>query len=68
MSAVVGFLRFCYDFLVGDAWEVAAGVIVGLVLTWAVVRAGGEAFAWIVLPVVVAIALGGSLYWEARRR
>ncbi len=28
---VIGFFRFWYDFIVGDAWEIAAGVAVVLV-------------------------------------
>ena len=32
MKYVTGFLYFWYDFLVGDAWEVAAGVVIALVV------------------------------------
>jgi hypothetical protein len=39
MGLVVGFLRFCYDFLIGDCWQIAAGVAVVLVLGAAVTRA-----------------------------
>ena len=67
MNAVLGFLQFWYDFIVGDAWEVAAGVIVGLVLTWAIQHSGGETVAWLVLPVAVIVALGGSLLLQVRR-
>jgi hypothetical protein len=30
----MGFLRFWYDFIIGDAWEVAVGVVVTLALSW----------------------------------
>ena len=30
MSLVRGFLYFWYDFLVGDAWDIALGVVVAL--------------------------------------
>jgi hypothetical protein len=30
MRYVLGFLRFWYDFIVGDCWQVAAGVVVVL--------------------------------------
>jgi hypothetical protein len=34
------FGRFLYDFLVGDAWELAAGPIIALLVAWALVQAG----------------------------
>jgi hypothetical protein len=70
MGLIRGFFRFLYDFLVGDAWEIAAGIVLVLVLGALALRAavvpedalpplvGGG----IVLVVVV------SLLWEARRR
>jgi hypothetical protein len=53
------FLAFCYDFVVGDDWRLALGVVVGLGATWALSRAGGPA--WIVLPLAVPVVLGLSL-------
>ncbi len=32
MRAIKAFFAFWYDFIVGDAWEVAAGVLIALVL------------------------------------
>ncbi|MHB8576787.1 MAG: hypothetical protein ACYDCQ_15810 [Dehalococcoidia bacterium] len=32
MHYIVAFLRFWYDFLVGDDWKIAVGVVVALVL------------------------------------
>ena len=70
MRFLVGFLRFWYDFIVGDAWEIGAGVVAvlgigaGLLHTDAVDRA--------VIPLVVALGVGlvlaGSLLAEVRRR
>ena len=37
MSLVVRFLKFWYDFLIGDCWQIAAGVVVALVLVAVVV-------------------------------
>jgi hypothetical protein len=34
------FLRFLYDFLVGDAWELFVGPILALVVAWVVLQAG----------------------------
>lgn len=30
MKYVLGFLRFWYDFVIGDCWQIAAGVVVVL--------------------------------------
>jgi hypothetical protein len=54
MSRIAAFGRFWWDFVVGDDWVAAAGVIVGLALT-AVLAA------WWVLPVAVAIVLTMSV-------
>jgi hypothetical protein len=59
MSRIVAFGRFWWDFVVGDDWVAAAGVIVGLAL--AAVLA-----AWWVLPIAVAIVLTMSVLREAR--
>jgi hypothetical protein len=53
------FLRFWYDFVVGDDWRVAVAVIVALALT--------SFPAWPILPAAVAIILPVSL-WRAVRR
>ena len=51
MKYVNQFGRFLYDFLVGDAWELFAGPIIGLVAVWLLVQAG--------LPSVIA---GAALF------
>jgi hypothetical protein len=60
MSHVVAFGRFWWNFVVGDDWVAAAGVIAGLALTAALA-------AWWVLPIAVAIVLTVSLMRETRR-
>ena len=42
-------------------------MVAALALTWALARGAGPV-AWPVLPLAVATALAGSLYWQARRR
>lgn len=64
MSAVLGFLRFWYDFVVGDDWRVAAAVVAALALT---VVLAGQGFAWIILPLVVLAFLSLSVWRVARR-
>jgi hypothetical protein len=60
MSRVAAFGRFWWDFVVGDDWVAAAGVIAGLALAAALA-------AWWVLPIAVAIVLTMSLLRAARR-
>ena len=59
MSFVVKFLRFWYEFIVGDDWRIAAGVAVALGVT-AVLTDRGLA-AWWVMPTAVIVILFGSL-------
>ena len=54
MSHIVAFGRFWWDFVVGDDWVAAAGVLAGLALT----AATG---AWWILPVVVPLVLAVTL-------
>jgi hypothetical protein len=70
MRYVRGFFRFLYDFIVGDAWEIAAGIVAVLVVGVLALRSGA------VTPDVLPVVMGGaivlvvalSLLWEARRR
>jgi hypothetical protein len=54
--------RAVWDFVVGDDWRTALGVVVGLGMTALVAQT--TVAAWWVLPVVVGILLGRSL-WRA---
>jgi hypothetical protein len=54
------FGRFWYDFIVGDDWTVAAGVIVALAVTALLAHNGiGD---WWLMPPAVAALLGFSLW------
>ena len=66
MSYVRAFGRFWWDFIVGDDWVVAAAVGLGLVLTGILTGLGVDA--WWLLPLVVALALAGSLRRATRVR
>jgi hypothetical protein len=59
------FLRFWWDFVVGDDWRAAAGVVVALAATAAIVAAGVDA--WWLMPVAVALVLYISLRTEAKK-
>ena len=54
MRFVVAFGRFWYDFVVGDDWRIAAGVV-GVLAVGAVVLAIGRGGPW--LPAAIAVAL-----------
>jgi hypothetical protein len=62
MKRVKAFGAFWYDFIVGDDWRVAVGVVAALAITYGIATAGIAA--WWVLPATVAILLPMSL-WRA---
>jgi hypothetical protein len=64
MTVVKGFLRFWYDFVVGDDWTIAVAVVLTVGITALVSHHGWNA--WPLLPACVAGALGASL-WRALR-
>ena len=64
MKYVTGFFVFWYDFIIGDDWRMAAGVVVALGAAAALAH-GGIA-AWWVVPAVVAGLLSFSL-WRVSR-
>ena len=53
------FGAFWYDFVIGDDWVVAAGVVAGLLGTWGLHRAGVTA--WWLLPLLLVVLLPVSL-------
>jgi hypothetical protein len=55
------FARFWYDFIVGDDWVVAAGVVVLLVVSGVLARANMHTSAWVLMPVGVVVVLAISL-------
>jgi hypothetical protein len=62
MTRVEALLRFLWDFVIGDDWRIAVGVVVAIGVTALV--AGTSAAAWWILPVAVAGLLGVSV-WRA---
>ena len=56
----MAFLRFLWDFVVGDDWRIALGVAIGLGIT--AVLADNAVTAWWLLPVVVAVMLSMSVW------
>jgi hypothetical protein len=64
MRAVLAFARFWYDFIVGDDWTIAAGVVVALAVTALVAHV--HVPAWWPLPLAVTGLLALSLVRGAR--
>ena len=55
MRFLILFLRFWYDFIVGDCWQIAAGVALLLIAGIALMR-------WSVVPAeVLPLLLGGAI-------
>jgi hypothetical protein len=61
-SRVRAFAAFLWDFVVGDDWRTAAGVVVALAAT--AVAAGSGLAAWWIMPVATVGLLAVSL-WRA---
>ena len=59
------FLAFWYDFVVGDDWRVAVGVVVALAAIYGVSRT--SVAAWWIAPVAVVVLLSWSLLRVVRR-
>lgn len=67
MNALRRFAAFWYEFIVGDDWRLALGVVAGLGLT-ALLAHVGRVSAWWALPIVVIGMLTVSLRVATRRR
>lgn len=65
MSYVVAFVRFWYEFIVGDDWVVAVGIVAAIALTALI--AHHDIAAWWLMPVAVVALLAGSLLRAVRR-
>jgi hypothetical protein len=63
VSYVRAFIRFWWDFIVGDDPRAAAGLGASLFLTWLLVHNGINA--WWLLPLAVVVVLVASVRREA---
>lgn len=64
MRFIVGFFAFWYDFIVGDDWTVAAGIVAALIV--AALLAGANLPLWWWMPLIVAAILAWSLLRATR--
>ena len=67
IGTIRAFGAFWYDFIVGDDWVVALGVLLALAITYAVSRLTDAPVWWIVV-VAVAILLPLSVFRATCRR
>jgi hypothetical protein len=65
MRYVRQFGLFCLDFVVGDDWRLAVGVVASIGIVLVVARHGRNA--WWLLPLLVVAALSVSVVQVARR-
>jgi hypothetical protein len=65
MRWIKGFARFWYDFIIGDDWTVAVGVVIALALTALLAHLGVAA--WWLMPLAVVGMLTLSLWRVAGR-
>jgi len=63
-SRLKAFGAFWYDFVIGDDWTVAAGIVIALIITGVV--ATSPTPAWWIVPTAIAVLLPLSL-WRATR-
>jgi len=63
-ARVKAFAAFWYDFVVGDDWRVALGVVAALTITYGVSHT--TTTVWWILPLAVVLLLPFSL-WRATR-
>jgi hypothetical protein len=60
------FAHFWSDFVIGDDWWIAVGVVIALAVTYAVARGGVTS--WWIMPVAIGVVLPVSLWRAIRRR
>jgi hypothetical protein len=65
-NRIKAFFAFLYDFVIGDDWRIAAGVVAGLAVTYAVSQTSVPP--WWILPVLLVALLPASLWIATRRR
>jgi len=70
LGIIAGFFRFWYDFIVGDSWEIAAGVAVSLVACIVLLRHAlvPEQHLPLLLAAGLTAVLVGSVVAELRRK
>ncbi len=65
VAGITSFGMFWYDFIVGDDWRVAFGVVAAMLVT--ALTAAGFAANWLILPIVVAGLIGMTVNSAAKK-
>ncbi len=65
VARLKAFAQFWYDFIIGDDWRVALGVVLALALTYWLSHSTSAPTAWLV-PVVVLVLLPVSIHRATR--
>jgi len=66
VSRLKQFGQFWYDFIIGDDWRIALGVVAAVAVT--VLAAHNDLHLWWLLPLSVAVLLGVSVTSASRPR
>ena len=66
MKGLIKFGKFWYDFIIGDDWRIAVGVVITISLVF--VATHHDLNWWWLLPLAVAALLTASVTHEMRRR
>jgi hypothetical protein len=66
MTRIESLLHFLWEFVIGDDWRIAAGVVVALGVTALVAET--TVAAWWIVPLAIALLLVGSVWRAARTR
>jgi hypothetical protein len=66
MTGIESLLHFLWEFVIGDDWRIAAGVVVALGVTALVAET--TVAAWWIVPLAIALLLVGSVWRAARTR
>ena len=66
MNKIAQFGKFWYDFIIGDDWRIAVGVVVAVTGVYVAAHHGFDW--WWLLPIAVAGLLSVSVTHEMRRR
>ena len=67
ISRLRAFGAFLYDFVIGDDWRVAVGVVAALAITYWLSHAT-KAAAWWLVPVALVVLLPLTLWRAVRKR